>query len=113
MSASFSHDGAKLITASDDGTAKVWSVETGAMLSNLDVGRYDDAGVFTAKLSFDDCFALTVSEDGVTRIWSLEESANCIRSFVGERHSDTEALFSPDGLRVHELVWEPGSNLQR
>jgi WD40 repeat protein/serine/threonine protein kinase len=64
--ASFSHDGARVVTASEDGTARVWDAATGVMLVELRAG---DSAVSIARFSSDDTQIVTVSEDGTFRVW--------------------------------------------
>ncbi len=64
-SAEFTRDGHTLLTASDDGTARVWSLADGS--STALRGHDDD--VYRARFSPDDRLAVTASRDGSRRVW--------------------------------------------
>ncbi len=66
--ASFSHDGLRVITASFDQTAQLWDAATGLRLA--DSFRHDDI-VLAACLSPDGRHTLTASWDGVAKIWKV------------------------------------------
>jgi WD40 repeat protein len=62
---SFSPDGTRIVTASLDGTARVWKLETGAPLATLAGHR----GPVTAAEFTDDSDVVTGGEDGTVRLW--------------------------------------------
>jgi WD40 repeat protein/uncharacterized protein with von Willebrand factor type A (vWA) domain len=65
-SASFSRDGLWVVTASDDGTARVWNVRTGAAVSPpLQHGP----AVLVARISPDRKWVVTGASDGSVRLW--------------------------------------------
>ena len=66
-SAVFTHDGRGLLTASDDGTARVWNLADGSSI----VLRGHDDDVYRARLSPDERFAVTASLDGSLRVWPI------------------------------------------
>src|SRR5579871_6498408 len=78
-SVAFSPDGAKLSTASEDKTARVWSASTGELLHTLD-GHTD--AVFAAPFSPDGAVVATVSADLTPRLWDARTGA-CIRELTG------------------------------
>ena len=59
-------NGHRLVTASRDGTARVWDPSTGAVLSTL---RGHRKPLSSAELSPDGATALTVAADGTARTW--------------------------------------------
>jgi WD40 repeat protein len=66
--AQFSPDGKRIVTASLDGTARVWDAATGWPLSE----RLHHLGkVFTALFSPDGERVLTASSDGTARVWDV------------------------------------------
>lgn len=73
MTAGFSPDGTRVVTASTDGTARVWDAETGALLTTL-------AGhtgiVMAASFSPDGARVVTASEDKTARIWDAVTGAS-------------------------------------
>ena len=66
---SFSHDGKKFVTASEDYTAMVWEVASGRKLTA--VMKHNEK-VQTAVFSDDDRWILTASSDKTARVWSAE-----------------------------------------
>ena len=62
----FSPDGARVVTASSDGTARIWDAETGAVLRTLE-GHDDD--VYCSAFSPDGARVVTASVDETARIW--------------------------------------------
>jgi hypothetical protein len=64
--ASFSADGTRIVTASDDKTVKVWDAKTGAELLTL---KGHTKGVTAASFCADGTRILTASEDGTAKIW--------------------------------------------
>src|SRR5262249_41115018 len=65
--ASFSPDGKEVLTASDDGTARIWDSTTGRVLSVIDARG--GAGL-AARLTADGKPVVTRTEDGGVRLWS-------------------------------------------
>ena len=65
-SASFSRNG-RVITGSDDGTARVWRVPGGQLLATLAHG----APVTAARLTPNGRFAVTAGRDGIVRVWNV------------------------------------------
>jgi WD40 repeat protein/tRNA A-37 threonylcarbamoyl transferase component Bud32 len=65
----WSRDGRRLVSASDDGTARVWTVADGSSI----VLRGHDDDVVRARFSFDERLVLTTSFDGSIRVWPIEQ----------------------------------------
>jgi WD40 repeat protein len=65
-SASFSADGARIVTAGADGTAKVWDAKSGAELLTLK-GHLD--AVTSASFSADGSRIVTGSDDNTAKVW--------------------------------------------
>jgi WD40 repeat protein len=68
LMASFSPDGASAITASTDGTARIWDSRSGRLRSTLTHLH----AVRTARFSPDGQRALTASDDKTAKIWNAE-----------------------------------------
>ena len=66
VSAAFSPDGSRVVTASDDNTAQVWDAATGKPLSPA---LEHQAGVSSAAFSPDGRRLVTASDDNTARIW--------------------------------------------
>lgn len=69
MSASFSTDGQKLVTASKDNTVKIWDIKTGKCIHTL---KKHTASVNYAEFSADDKFIVSASDDGTAMLWDAK-----------------------------------------
>ena len=69
MDVAFDAHGARVITASLDGTARIWDADSGRQLFVL--SGHNDA-VYTAAFSPDERFALTASADATARLWDAK-----------------------------------------
>jgi type II secretory pathway pseudopilin PulG len=76
----FSPNGGQLVSASSDGTARVWDVETGLELAIL---RGHEGAARTAAFSPDGRRIVTASADKTARLWNAEDGAEIA---VLERH---------------------------
>jgi WD40 repeat protein len=92
----FSPDGARVVTASDDRTARVWDARTGAPVTPP---LRHQAAVTAVAFSLDGTRVVTASDDTVARIWDTRTGALMTPPLV---HQDAVAIvaFSPDGKRV-------------
>ena len=70
-SASFSPDGARLVTAGVDGTVRVWNTSTGAEALTL---KGHTARVNSASFSPDGKLVVTASDDSTARVWDAGPS---------------------------------------
>jgi len=68
--AQFSRDGRMLLSAGDDGTARVWNVADGTAI----VLRGHDDDVYRARFSPDERSVATASLDGSVRLWQIDSS---------------------------------------
>lgn len=96
VDAQFSMDGSKVITGSQDGTAKLWDLRSRGCLWTL-TGH--NATVTATLFSFDGRQVLTGSCDRSLRLWDLQ-SRECVRTFTGHTGFVTSAAFAPDGQSV-------------
>jgi WD40 repeat protein len=73
LSAAFSPDGTRVVTASEDNTARVWDAATGKLLTLLQ----HQGGVLSAAFSPDGTRVVTASADNSARAWEtrLDETA--------------------------------------
>jgi len=93
-SASFSHDGRYVVTASNDSTAKIWNAATGQLIRTL---QHQD-WVKSASFSHDGRWVVTASRDSTAKIWNAA-TGQLIRTL---QHQDwiNSVSFSPDGRWV-------------
>ena len=94
--AAFSPDGKRVVTASDDGTARLWDGERGPEIAVLQ-GHTDT--VRSAAFSPDGKRVVTASIDNTARLWD-GESGREIAVLKGHTGTVQSAAFSPDGKRV-------------
>ena len=95
-SAVFSPDGRRVLTASDDKTARLWEAESGKLLATFQ-GHTDT--VNSAVFSPDGMRVLTASDDKTARLWE-PESGKLLATFQGHTAEVVSAVFSPDGRQV-------------
>jgi WD40 repeat protein/serine/threonine protein kinase len=96
LSAAYSPDGTRIVTASYDKTARIWDARTGAQLAVL-LGHSD--ALYSAAYSPDGARILTASADKTARIWDARTGAQLA---VLSNHGDIveSAAYSPDGMRI-------------
>ena len=111
-SVAFSPDGLRVVSAGDDGTARIWRVGTGAPVQVL---RGHADYVNEAAFSPDGRTVVTASSDQSARIWNLR-TGRTVLTLHGHRDFMTGASFSPDGRQVvtsgldqTARVWEVSS----
>ncbi len=95
-SAAFSPDGARIVTASGDRTARVWDARTGKAIAVL-AGHEDS--VRSAAFSPDGGRIVTASWDMTARLWDAR-TGKAIAVLAGHEGWVTSAAFSPDGGRI-------------
>lgn len=95
LDAQFSPDDKLVVTASTDGTAKVWSTTTGREMLSLP----HDAQVFSATFSPDGRYIATGGRDRMVRVWDLQRGKLALPPM---NHSGTVAkvAFSSDGREL-------------
>ena len=92
--AAFNLDGGRVVTASADGTARIWEVPSGKLLATL---RHERE-VCQASFSPDGRRVLTASFDGTAMLWDAGGRPAAPPLRHGRQVHD--AAFSPDGCRV-------------
>ena len=95
-SIAYSPDGGRIITASYDGTAKVWDAASGVQLLRL---SGHDGHVNSAAFSPDGKRIVTASADKTVRIWDAVTAQESMR-LSGHTLGVETAEFSPDGARI-------------
>ena len=88
----FSPDGLRVLTASADGTVRLWEAKTGR---SLQVFRAHDGSVMDVAFDAHGARVITASLDGTARIWDADSGRQL---FVLSGHNDAvyTAAFSPD-----------------
>jgi WD40 repeat protein len=92
----FSPDGKTLLTASWDGTARLWEVTTGKEIRQF-LGH--TGTVFGAAFSPDGKYVITSGADRTARLWDVQSSLE-LRRFAGHTDDVRDVVFSPDGKTV-------------
>ena len=104
--AEFSPDGDHIITASDDGTARIWDADTGAALAVLE--GHEDV-VSAATFSADGRWAVTGSYDGSARVWRVndfffEPPAEQVRLACAKARSAHASTFTEHDRSFYRLL---------
>jgi eukaryotic-like serine/threonine-protein kinase len=90
----FTRDGAQLLSASDDATARVWRLANHTAI----VLRGHDDDIYRARFSADERSVATSSLDGSTRVWSIDTPSS--RMYV-EGDTIDGVRVTGDGAIVH------------
>lgn len=114
--AAFSPDGQRVVTASSDGTARIWDAVLGLTVRRL-TGH--TGFVYRAVFSPDGSRVLTASADKTARIWDAATGRELVR-LIGHTRALTSAAFSADGQHVVTAsadgtarVWDAPTGRQR
>ena len=130
-SAFFSPDGKRIVTASADGTAKVWDAEDGRLratllatftsnrdaVTNITPAMIEGqtAGVVSAQFSPNGKRIVTAQDDGVVRVWNAG-NGRLFFTLTGHKARANSAVFSPDSKRIVTAsadetarVWDAGN----
>jgi WD40 repeat protein/serine/threonine protein kinase len=94
--AAWSPDGTRVVTASDDDTARVWDASSGRLLFTL-AGHTQP--LWSASFSPDGSHIATASSDGTARLWDAR-TGQALATFTGHTGEVHVAVFSPDGARL-------------
>ena len=94
--AAFSPDGTRIVTASDDGTARVWRADGQGEPVVLKGHR---GLVWSAAFSPDGARIVTGSSDEMVRVWRADGQGEPV-VLKGHKERVDSALFSPDGTRI-------------
>ena len=92
---SLSQDGRRLLTAADDGKARLWDLQSGRVLATLTHPMKVAQAYFVA----DERFVLTTSQDGTSRLWDSND-ATIVFEFPKAPDARLAALLSRDRSRM-------------
>jgi len=96
FSVTFSPDGTKVLTGSNDKTARLWDAASGAEIRTF-IGH--TSSVESVAFSPDGTRVLSGSVDGSARLWDAATGVQ-IRTFTGHTDYVRSVAFSPDGTKV-------------
>ena len=94
-------DGTLVVTASSDGTARIWNTATGAEVGKL----LQKGNIISALFSPDGSQIATVSEYNGLRIWDMASRSE-IAAPSGHQDRVQYAAFSTDGSRIVTGSWD-------
>jgi len=103
--ARFSSNGKTVLTASADGTAKIWNAETGECVQTFVGHKQQESsdgtigGVNSAVFSADCKAVLTAGADGTAKIWDAL-TGECTHNFVSNGSPCNSATFSSDNESI-------------
>ncbi|MFN0204403.1 MAG: WD40 repeat domain-containing protein, partial [Bacteroidia bacterium] len=107
-SISFSPDGRKIISSSEDDTSKIWDAETGKLLLDL---RGHTSVVASAEFSLDGEKVVTASWDNTIKVWD-SETGELLANLQGHTDDVLMARFSSDGKKIYSLSKSKGNTLR-
>ncbi|KAF7505723.1 hypothetical protein GJ744_000489 [Endocarpon pusillum] len=95
-SVAFSHNSARLASASYDKMVKIWDASSGTCLQTLE-GHSDP--VNSVAFSYDSARLASASSDKTIKIWDAS-SGVCLQTLDGHKHEVNSVAFSHDSARV-------------
>ncbi|MGO8931973.1 MAG: protein kinase domain-containing protein, partial [Limisphaerales bacterium] len=111
-SVAFSPDGQRIVTGSDDQTAKVWDMASGTNLLTL---KGHNGRIWSVAFSPNGQRIVTGSEDQTAKVWDAASGTNLL-TLKGHGGEVRSVAFSPDGQRIvtgsvdqTAKVWEAAS----
>ncbi|WNG36093.1 hypothetical protein F0U61_22295 [Archangium violaceum] len=93
----YSPDGSLVLTASEDGTARLWRADG---KGEPHVLRGHRGPVTSAIFSPDGSLILTASNDGTARLWSVQDTSSHLAVLKGDGKALMTATFSPNGALI-------------
>jgi len=96
VSVAYSPDGSRIVSASNDGTMRVWDAETGQELTQL-TGHIGI--VYSMAYSPDGSRIVGGSSDGTVRVWDAETGRE-LTQLTGHTRRVNSVAYSPDGSHI-------------
>ncbi|KAF5347993.1 hypothetical protein D9757_014686 [Collybiopsis confluens] len=97
-SVSFSPDGQYIVCGSNDGTVKIWNVQTGHLVGKPYQGHASSAS--SVAFSPDGQYVISGSYDSTLKMWNAQTGQPIQMPFSGHSNSITSVVFSPNGQQV-------------
>jgi WD40 repeat protein len=94
--AAWNSDDTRILTASWDGTTKVWNAQTGVEFFTL---SGHTGGVYHAAWNSDDTRIVTASEDGTAKVWDAQTGVE-ILTLSGHTDQVRQAAWNSDDTRI-------------
>ncbi|KAF8812687.1 WD40 repeat-like protein [Phlegmacium glaucopus] len=98
FSVTFSQDGQRIVSGSQDNTVCVWNATTGAMEGSPFTGHTDD--VYSVAFSQDGQWIVSGSTDRTIRVWNARTGMMGGGPFIGHTGSVYSVAFSQDGQHI-------------
>jgi len=103
-SVAFSHDSARLASASWDNTAKIWDVSRGGG-ECLQTLKGHSSGVRSVAFSHDSARLASASYDNTVKIWDAS-SGECLQTLEGHSSAVSSVTFSHDSARLASASYD-------
>jgi WD40 repeat protein len=101
-SAVYSPDGKKILSASSDGTIKVWDVVSGTCLRTY---QGHESFVTSAVFNPDGQRFISASGDKIIKEWDVSNGI-CLRVYKGHEDCVFSAVYSADGKKILSASWD-------
>lgn len=101
-SANYNADGTLVLTASADGTARIWDATSGRSVITIKAGK---APLTAARFSPDGSQAATASMDGTVKVWNAK-TGDLIVSIPAHAPVAVSVAYSPDGTKLLSTGWD-------
>jgi len=101
-SVAFTPDGMQFLLGSDDGTIKLWDINSGKVIRTFS-GHSDS--VASVAFSPDGKYVLSGSDDRTVKLWDVSSGLE-IRTFSGHTDSVVSVVYSPDGKYILSGSWD-------